>query len=197
MDATGVHGDHIRSSYGLRIPGAKDLNGKYPAMELSGSDDTISSSEDDIRVFGWHGDIKPENILSFPEDTANEHRLLVTTNFGLPTLNIKYQLYEAVAAPAYNSHISLLWVSMWSNPPRFPPVPSNYPPKVLTLYGSRNVKIAEACAVKTYRTPSRKASGDVVSRYRKENEQEFLRAKEYINFQYLLFQDKSRSINCK
>jgi hypothetical protein len=62
---------------------------------------------------------------------------------------------------------------------------------VLTLYGSRNVKIAEACAVKTYRTPSRKASEsiNVVSRYGIDNEQEFDRAKEYTNFPSLPFQN--------
>ena len=193
MDGAGVHGDHIRSSYGPRIPGAKELNDTYPAMELSGSDASFSSSEDNIRVFGWHGDIKPENMLSFAEDMANEHRLLVFTNFGLPTLDINYRLFEAVAAPDYNSHVFLLWASMPSNPPGFPPVPNNYPPNVLTLYGSRNVKIAEACAVKTYHTPSRKAnasnSSDVVSRCGMGNEQDFDRAKEYTNFQSLLFQN--------
>jgi hypothetical protein len=110
MDATGVHGDHIRSSYGLRIPGAKELNEKYPAMELSGSEASISSSEDDIRVFGRHGDINSGNILRFTEDTANEHRLLVITNFGLPTLDIKY-LREAVAAPS--SHTQELLSAQW------------------------------------------------------------------------------------
>jgi hypothetical protein len=96
IDAAGVHGDHIRSSYGPRIPGTKELNDTYPAMELSGSDASFSSSEDNIHVFDWHGEIKPENILRFTEDTAHEHRLLVITNFGLPTLDIEYRLYEAV-----------------------------------------------------------------------------------------------------
>ena len=65
------------------------LNGTYRAMEPSESEATGSSSEDDERVFGRHGDIKAENILLFAEDGDNEHGVLVIADFGLTAFHKK------------------------------------------------------------------------------------------------------------
>jgi hypothetical protein len=46
-------------------------------------------------------------------------------------------------APDCISHGFLLWASVRSNLPVLPPIPRNYPPKVITLYSSRNIKIAD------------------------------------------------------
>ena len=65
------------------------LNGTYRAREPSESEASGSSSEDDERVFGRHGDIKAENILLFTEDVDNEHGDLVIADFGLTAFHKK------------------------------------------------------------------------------------------------------------
>jgi serine/threonine protein kinase len=67
----------------------KELNGTYRSMEPTESEASSSSSEDDERVFGRHGDIKAENILLFAEDVDNEHGVLVIADFGLTAFHKK------------------------------------------------------------------------------------------------------------
>jgi serine/threonine protein kinase len=67
----------------------QELNDTYAGMESSDSETPGSSSEDDERVFGRHGDIKAENILLFAENVTDEHGLLVIADFGMTAFHKK------------------------------------------------------------------------------------------------------------